>query len=72
MYKKIDLTFEEVWIKMDRYRELLLVHLASDMTPHLLDNNTKKLYSIPEEMLIKIKDRYRKKYERITYVREDD
>ena len=42
------------------------------MTPHLLDSNTKKLYSIPEEMLIKIKDRYRKKYERITYVREDD
>lgn len=57
---------------MDKYRELLLVHIGPELVPHILDPATKDLYTISEDMLNQVKVQYRKKYEKISYAREYD
>ena len=61
----------EVWTKFDRYREVLIVHVKPDLTPHLLDVDTKVLYTMPEGMLEYVNDNYKRKYQRFARPGED-
>ena len=48
--KKLHLTFEEIYSKLD-FREFVIVHIKETMEPKILHAETKTLFDIPEGYL---------------------
>jgi len=59
--KKIDLTFEEIFSKIENH-EYVVIHTKEEMKPYFLNANDNKIYNIPDGYLNYDKRFYYRKY----------
>ena len=59
--KKIKLTFEEIYTRIEKC-EYVIVHTKEEMKPYLLNANDNELYTMPEGYLEYDKRFYYRKY----------